>query len=164
MSERAADSLAAPRLVYSVECRGPDGALKWREAVPNLVTTAGKTDLIERYFRGSAYTAAWYLGLIAGAAPTLAAGDTLAAHAGWTESAAYAGNRPALSFAAAAAGSSTATAIVFTMTGAYTVSGAFVCTAASGTTGTLYSESAFSAVRAGGAGDTITVTVTQSAS
>ena len=164
MSDHPAECLAAPRLLYSVECRDAAGNLRWVEEVPNLVTTAGKTDLIERYFRASAYTAAWYLGLIAGASPTLVAADTLASHAGWTESAAYAGNRPALAFAAASAGSSTAAAIVFTMNATYTVSGSFVCTAASGTTGTLYSESAFSGVRSGVSGDTITVTVTQSAS
>jgi len=33
------------------------------EHVHNLVMTAGKTDMITQYFKGSAYTAAWYLGL-----------------------------------------------------------------------------------------------------
>jgi hypothetical protein len=164
MSDLTAEALRAPRLTYAVECRDAAGNLKWCETIENLVTTAGKTDLIEKYFRGIAYTAAWYLGLIAGASPTLAAGDTLASHAGWTEGNAYSGNRPALTFAAASAGSSSATAIVFTMTGAYTVSGAFVCSAASGTSGTLYSESAFATARSGASGDTLSVTVTQSAS
>ncbi len=164
MSDLTLEALSAPRMIYNVECRDAAGNLRWVEEVPNLVTTAGKTDLIEKYFRGSAYTAAWYLGLIATASPTLVAGDTLASHAGWTESAAYSGNRPALAFAAASAGSSAATAIVFTMNATYTVSGAFVASAASGTSGTLYSESAFATARSGASGDTLTVTVTQSAS
>jgi hypothetical protein len=70
---------AIARFTYTVQCIGPDGKEKWSETFQNLVTTAGKTDIIDKYFKASGYTAAWYLGL-AGAG-TKAVGDTLASHA-----------------------------------------------------------------------------------
>jgi hypothetical protein len=45
-----------PRFTYAIECIGPDGEVKWSETISNLVTTAGKNDLIDKYFKGSAYT------------------------------------------------------------------------------------------------------------
>jgi hypothetical protein len=74
---------AIARFTYTVQCIGPDGKEKWSETFQNLVTTAGKTDIIDKYFKASGYTAAWYLGL-AGAG-TKAVGDTLASHAGWSD-------------------------------------------------------------------------------
>ena len=78
---------------YEVECVDSDGQVKWVDTIENLVVTVGKNDLLDKYFAGSAYTAAWYMGLVDGAStPTYAAGDTLASHAGWTESTAYTGS------------------------------------------------------------------------
>ena len=55
------DALEAPAMTFEIECVGPDGQVKWRETVRNLVMTAGKTDIIDKYLKGSAYTAAgWY--------------------------------------------------------------------------------------------------------
>jgi hypothetical protein len=88
--------------------RRPDGEVKWVEEFDNLVTTEGKNDILDKYFKGSAYTAAWYLGLKG--TGSAAVGDTLASHAGWAEVTPYAGNRPAITFGTTAAGSNTATA------------------------------------------------------
>lgn len=156
------EGVDAPHIVYEVVCRGADGREQWRERFHNLVTTEGKTDLIDKYFKGSAYTAAWYLGLKG--AGSAAAGDTLASHAGWTELTPYSGNRPGITWGTTSAGSNTASGVAFSITGSATVAGAFICTAASGTTGTLYSAGDFSAARTVASGDTLTVTPTVSAS
>lgn len=154
----------APRFTYRVECIGADGQLKWTEEYTNLVTTAGKTDIIDKYFKGSAYTAAWFLGLKgAGAA---AVGDTMASHAGWAEVTAYSNaTLPAISFGTTAAGSNTATTVSFSINGTATVAGAFVTTNSTkgATTGTLYSAGDFAASRSVVSGDTLNVTLTVSA-
>lgn len=149
-----------PRFKYTVECVGADGKVRWTETFENLVTTAGKTDIVDKYFKGSGYTAAWYLGL-AGAG-TKAAGDTLASHAGWTEITAYTGNRQAITFGSTSGGSNTASAVSFSITGTATVAGAFIASAASGTSGTLYSVGDFAASRSVLSGDTLNVTMTVS--
>jgi len=154
----------SPRFRYQVECVGDDGQVKWSEDIDNLVTTAGKTDLIDKYFKGSAYSAAWYLGLKG--TGSVAAGDTAASHAGWSETNPYTGNRPAITFGTTAAGSNTATAVSFaiTLAGPTTVAGAFVASVNTGTTGVLYSAADFSTSRSVIAGDTLNVTLTVSAS
>ena len=152
-----------PYFTYSVECVGADGAVKWREQYTNLVTTAGKTDIIDKYFKGSAYTAAWFLGLKGAGTPVN--GDTLASHASWAEVAPYTGNRSAITFGTTAAGSNTATAVSYAITaaGPTTVAGAFVCSATSGTAGTLYSAGDYAVSRSVVAGDTLNTTLTVSA-
>lgn len=149
-----------PRFTYTVECVGPDGEVKWSETFENLVTTAGKNDIVDKYFKGSGYSAAWYLGLCG--AGTKAVGDTLASHSGWSEVNPYSGNRPAITFGTTSGGSNTATAVSFTITGTATVAGAFIASAASGTSGTLYSAGDFGASRSVLAGDQLNVTMTVS--
>lgn len=151
----------APRFTYNVECIGADGQVKWVEKYDNLVTTVGKTDLIDKYFKGAAYTAAWFLGLKG--TGTAVVGDTLASHAGWAEVNPYTGNRPAITFGTTAAGSNTATVVAYTITGTATVAGAFVGSVNTGTAGTLYSAGDFSVSRNVVLGDTLNVTLTVSA-
>lgn len=158
-----AEVVAGPRFIYDVECIGPDGEVRWTETFANLVTTAGKTDLIDKYFKGSAYTAAWYLGLKG--TGTAVVGDTLASHASWTEANPYTGNRPAITFGTTSGGSNTATAVSYSITvaGPTTVAGAFVASVNTGTSGTLYSAGDFAVSRSVTTGDTLNVTVTVSA-
>jgi hypothetical protein len=154
---------------YLIECYGPDGKLKWAEKFHNLVVTAGLTDSLDKHFKGSSYTAAWYVGLT-GTAPTFAAGDTMASHGGWTESAAYSqATRPALTLGTVTSGSvdNSASKAVFSINGGATIGGAFLNTVntKSGSTGTLYGGGAFTAGdRAVLSGDTLNVTVTLTAS
>jgi hypothetical protein len=155
--------------VYRFECRDKDGNLKWVEEVPNLVTTAGKNDILAKYFAGAGYTAAWFVGLVdGGSAPTYAATDTMAAHAGWTENVGFSnGARPALAGVGAPAGGSvTSTAAVFNINASGTIAGAFVNSDGTkgGTVGTLYGEASFAANRSVLSGDTLNVTVTLSVS
>jgi len=81
--------------VYTVECVGPDGQVKWTDSAHNLVVNQGLANMNAAYLAGSAQTVTWYIGLVTGpgSGTTFAAGDTLASHAGWTENTAYTGNR-----------------------------------------------------------------------
>jgi hypothetical protein len=52
----------------------------------NLVTTAGKHDMLDKYLAGSASSGAFYMGLISSVSYTaVAAADTMSSHADWTE-------------------------------------------------------------------------------
>lgn len=155
--------------VFHVQCHDKDGNLKWEVKQPNLVVNEGLQDMNDKYFSGSGYTAAWYLGLISGTGPTIAAADTLASHSGWTEipvTSGYSGNRKQLTFGSATEADpsviSNGTAAEFSMLGTYVVSGAFLCTVASGTSGILFSASEFDAPgdRSVVSGDTLNVTYT----
>lgn len=151
----------APYATYKVVCRGPDGETKWTEEFRNLVVTEGRNDVLNKYFKGSSYTAVWYVGLKSSAGGT-AAGDTLASHAGWTETTSYSGNRKAVTFGTVSAGSvdNSGSPCSFAMTGTVTVYGCFLATVDTGTSGTLYSVGDFSLSKAVTSGDTLSVTVT----
>lgn len=160
---QSGEALKAPAFRYRVECVGADGRVKWVEEFSNLVTTAGKNDLMTKYFKGSTYTAAWYLGLKG--TGSAAVGDTLASHAGWSEVNPYSGNRPAITFGTASGGSLAASsAVSYSITGSATVAGAFIASANTGTSGTLYSAGDFTAARSVVSGDTLNVTPTVTAS
>ena len=156
--------------VFTVTCVGADGVEKWSDTFHNLVVNEGLQDMNSKYFQGSGYTAAWYLGLVQGpgSGTTYAAGNTLASHAGWTEltpGTAYTGNRKAVTFGTATtadpsvidnSGSPSSFAMLVNST---VVAGAFLCSVASGTSGVLFSAGDFT----GGdktvdAGDTLNVT------
>lgn len=151
---------------YVAECHDAAGALKWREEIKNIVVNVGLDDLLSKYFKGAAYTAAHYVGLADGT-PTFAAADTMASHAGWAEVTDYSANRKALTLGSVAAQSvdNSASKATFAITGAATIGGAFVTTDAvkGATDGTLYGGAAFSADRSAESGDTVTVTVTLTA-
>lgn len=169
----AAEKGCAPRACFDVVCYDKDGNVKWRDVSYNLVTTAGKNDLLDKYLAGSSYTAAWYCGLISSVSySAIAAGDTMSSHAGWTEAGAtnapnYSGNRPALTFASASGGSkATSSASSFTFSGSGTIKGMFACSVATkdGTTGVLYNAVLFSGGdRAVVSSDVVNVSVTYSA-
>jgi hypothetical protein len=155
--------------VFTVTCHGSDGQLKWSDSFHNLVVNEGLQDMNSKYFKGSGYTAAWYLGLVTGpgSGTTFAAGNTLASHAGWTENTAYTGNRKAVTFGTATTADpsvidNSAAPSSFTMNAnAQVIAGAFLCSVASGTSGVLFSAGDFT----GGdktvdSGDTLAVTYT----
>jgi hypothetical protein len=168
----AAESASA-KGVYKIQCHDKDGNLKWEDEAPNLVVNVGLQDMNAKYFTGSSYTAAWYIGLYgAGASNTPAAGDTMSSHAGWTEVVAYSqATRPACTFgtpstANPSVATNSASPATFSINGTTTVGGAFLTSnnTKSGTTGTLYSAADFSSPgdRAVVSGDTLSVTYTLS--
>lgn len=156
------EQVEAPGFGFMLQCYDKDGKLKWEEHIHNLVTTEGKNNIIDNQFKGSGYTAAWFLGLKG--TGSAAAGDTLASHAGWSEVTPYSGNRPAIAFGTTSAGSNTATQISFTINASATVAGAFIASVNTGTAGKLYSAGDFAASRSVVSGDTLNVTPTVSVS
>lgn len=132
---------------------------QWSESVHNTVMIPGKTDILDKYLKGAAYTAAWYMILVGGVG-TIANTDTLASHPGWTEQTPYAGNRPTITWGTTSAGSNTATTVVITANANFTVTGAGICSVNTGTSGVLYSAASFAAARSGGSGDTLNITPT----
>jgi hypothetical protein len=153
---------------YVVEAFDSDGNLKWSDEFDNIVVTTGLNDMLDKYFKGSSYTAAHYVGLT-DSTPTVVAGDTMASHGGWVEIADYSqGTRPAFTPGTVSAGSvdNSASKAVFSINASVTVGGAFVTTNStkSGSTGTLYGAGAFTGGdRALINGDTLNVTVTATA-
>lgn len=194
MNPSLLEQLAAPAILYHVECIGPDEEdreeylrllqlaeiaeengrfaraielrdeaerllnQQWSETFQNLVTTEGKNDLLDKYLKGSSYTAAWYLGLKGTGSANAA--DTLASHGGWTEQTPYSGNRPAITWGTSSSGSNTASQVSISITGSATVAGAFVASVNTGTSGKLYSAGDFAASRTVASGDTLNVTPT----
>lgn len=156
------EAMEAPHFGFKVECVDADGKVKWVEKFRNLVTTEGKNSILSVYFDAATQITTWYLGLKG--TGSAAAADTLASHAGWSEVTPYAGNRPAITFGTASAGSLAGSQIAFTINASATVAGAFIASAASGTSGTLYSAGDFSASRSVVSGDTLNVTPTVTAS
>lgn len=153
--------------IFTIQCFDKDGNLKWEEQAHNLVVNVGLADMNNKYFTGSSYTAAWYLGLITGpgSGTTIAAGDTLSSHAGWNENTDYSGNRKSVSFAAASTADpsvidNSGSPAVFNMTGTATIAGAFLTSVSTGTSGILFSASDFQSPgdRAVVNGDTLNVT------
>lgn len=154
--------MPAPSMRFDVVCTRPDGSVRWRESVTNLVTTAGKTDIVDKYLKGSSYTAAWYL--ILKGTGSVAAGDTLVSHAGWTEVTPYVGNRPAITWGTTSSGSNTASGVAISINATATVAGAGCSSVNTGTSGVLYNISDFASARDLLSGDTLTVTPTLSVS
>ena len=166
----AVDKVAAGG-VFKVTCIGVDGQVKWEKNLKNLVVNVGLKDMNDKYFTGSAYTAAWYIGLYGAAASNdPAAGDTAASHAGWTEVVPYSNaTRPAATFAAATTAdpsviTNSASPASFSIDATATVGGAFLISdnTKSGSTGVLFSASDFAAPgdRSVASGDTLNVTYT----
>jgi len=156
---------------FTIQCYDKNGKLKWEDKNHNLVVNTGL-----QYMAGVALTSTtqittWYIGLYgAGASNTPAAGDTMASHAGWTEVAPYAGNRPQVTFVAATNANpsvvTNSTAVAYSINATATVGGAFLVSnnTRGGTTGTLFSAADFSAPgdRTVASGDTLNVTYTLS--
>lgn len=154
------DSVGAPQCSFKIECFDKDGNFKWEETIENLVMTGGKTDLMDKYLKGSAYTGAFYLGLKGAGVAVVA--DTLASHASWSEVTPYSGNRPSITWGTTTSGSNTATAVSITANAGATVAGAFIATVNTGTSGVLYDAADFGTARTVASGDVLNITPTLS--
>lgn len=166
--------------VYTFTCYDQDGNVKWEDGFENLTTNVGRQNLLDSYFANTGGGAV-VMGLMTNNAvpsSTPAYADTQGSHAGWFEAGAanaptYSGTRKTPTFSTATNANpsvlSTSSAVVFSMTGSGTVTGAFINIGGSSTidntTGTLFSAGNFTAgSKTVTSGDTINVTYTLSAS
>lgn len=163
--------------VYTVECYGPDGNLKWSDTFKNTVMTVGKNVALDAFLAGSAYTVVGpFMGLISSVSFTaIVAADTMASHAGWLEAGGanaptYTAPRKTAAWSAAAAGAKAlSAALSFAITGTGTIKGAFMVygtgavSTIDNTAGTLLSAGLFSGGdRAVLNGDTVNVSYSMS--
>jgi hypothetical protein len=156
--------------VFAIQCLDKDGNLKWKAESKNLVVNQGLQTMNAVYFTSGTQITTWYVGLITGpgSGTTIAAGDTLASHAGWTEYTDYSGNRKTATFATPTTAdpsvvTNSASPASFAISGAGgTVAGAFLASVATGTSGTLFSAADFQSPgdRSVVSGDTLNVTYT----
>jgi hypothetical protein len=143
---------------YHVRCFDKDGNLKWEDDINNVVTTVGKNLALDTYLAGAAYTVVGpFMGLISSVSySAVAAADTMASHAGWTEAGitnapTYSGGRKTCVWSAASGGSKAlSAALAFAITGSGTIKGCFLVygtgavSTVDNTAGTLYSAGLFS--------------------
>ena len=153
--------------IFKVKCFDKNGRLKWEDKAKNLVVNEGLNHQLDILFiSGTTQIDPWYLGLTDGT-PTVNAADTLASHTGWTEVTAYTGDRKEFvdTRTNQSVDNSASKASFAIGTNGTTVGGAFLCSVASGTSGTLLCAAAFSGGdKSADDGDTLEVQYTYSAS
>lgn len=147
---------------------GRDGTIKWEELVPkNLVVNDGLNKLLDVGLIGSSAVASWYCGLV-GTGETIASGDTMSTHAGWSEVTNYAtAARGEFVFARTdQTVSNSASTLSYSINTAGSIAGAFITSDSTkgGSAGTLLCAVAFnSGDKATSDGDTLTITYSFSA-
>lgn len=165
------------RLLGLVDSRAPEAdlfELKWADGFDNLVVNTGLDEILDKFWKGSGYTAAHYVGLLDAAVSPIAfaAADDEDTHAGWTEVTAYSeANRQTLTLGTVSGQSvdNSASKAAFSINATANVEGALVSTSNDKTppspiTGILISAGAFTGgFKAVDNGDTLNVTVTLTA-
>jgi hypothetical protein len=149
---------------WKFEAYDSEGNLKWSDTFTNLTTNEGLDEILDKFWKGSSYTASHFVGLTDGT-PTFAAADTLASNA-WTEVTAYSETvRQTLTLGTVSSQSvdNSASVASFSINGSTTVGGGFIATddTKGGTTGILIGGGALSSGdRSLVDGDTLNVSVT----
>jgi hypothetical protein len=162
---------------YELECFDRDGNIKWRDNVDNLIARVGLDYLLDSALSASALTTVGpFMGLISSVSySAIAAGDTMASHAGWREAGST--NAPTISgtrmtlnglFSASSAGiKGMSSNVTFNFTGTGTVKGVFLVTGSGAvatlmsTAGTLFSAGLFTGGdKVVGNGDTLNASFT----
>lgn len=140
-----------------------NGEVIWEDRAENLVVNAGLDHMLDATLSAGSQITSWYVGLKGTGTP--AAGDTLASHGTWSEIADYTGDRKAWTDGGVSSQSvsNSASKASFAIDDTVTVYGAFLCSAATGTSGTLFCAGDFSSSKALENGDTLEVTYTISA-
>lgn len=152
---------------FIVEHYDANGKLKGTYECPNGIVDAGIHHILETEFRSGAQITTWYIGLVDNSGfSAFANGDTMASHAGWSESSDYdEANRPTWSPGAAASRQITnGTTVDFTINATKTIKGIFITSnnTKGGTTGTLWSTAAFGSTVSVVDNDVLKVTYTLS--
>lgn len=142
------------------------GTHKWGVEWDNIVTNAGLDYALDVALSGGSQLSTWYVGLVNGASPTFAAGDTMSSHVGWTENQNYdEAARQTWTDGGVSSQSVTNSASTadFTInTDSQTLGGAFLVSdnTKGGTIGTLYAEGDFASDKSADDNDTLSVTAT----
>lgn len=149
-----------PKCRYYIQHFNKAGELIGTYELKNDITNQGKNALLDIMFHGTTQVTTWYIGLIDSSGYTaVAAGDTLASHAGWNEFTNYTGNRPAWPEDAASGQITTnGTAITIAILGSGTLKGTFLASVATGTSGTLWGTALYTTPPAVTNGDSFKVT------
>jgi hypothetical protein len=135
---------------------------------PNGIVDEGMNHILDTQFTGSAQVSTWYIGLVDNSGfSAFNDADTLASHAGWSETTTYSeSNRVTWDEDAASSRSiSNTTTADFSINATGNLKGIFVSSnnvKSTGNTGVLWSTAAFSSVVAHSDGDTLKVTYTVS--
>jgi len=143
-----------------------EGNLKWEDEDDNLVVNEGLNHLLDVTLSGATPITTWYIGLINGASPTLAAADTMSSHSGWTPNQNYSESvRQTWTEAGVSSQSisNTASPATFSINvNSQTIGGVFLTSSNTkgGTAGSLYAEFAFGTAKALDSGESIEVTYT----
>jgi hypothetical protein len=136
---------------FKAQCFRQDGSLRWEEEFNNGVTNLGFNLMLDSTFKNGSATLYpnWYIGLI-GTSTSLAAGDVMSSHSGWTEDFTHYDEttRPQWTAGSAASKSITnSSSVNFTMnTDSTVIKGIFVTSdngGSSRTTGLLWSTGLF---------------------
>lgn len=144
-----------------------DGMMIGLYPVFNGITNQGKMKVLDVMFNSSTAIAStsWYIFLIdnGGGSPSLANGDTMGSHSGWTEFSSYSGNRKLWGQGSASGNAVTnASPVTFDISGSGTLYGIGIVSVATGGTGSdiLWSTAAFNATVPVTNGDQMKVTYT----
>lgn len=150
--------------VWEVVCRRPDGSIRWRERAENLIVDAGVNYALDAALSGGTPVTTWYIGLKNSG--SVAAGDTMASHSGWTENENYdEATRPQWQEGGVSAKSisNSGNAASFSIdTNSQSIAGCFLTSNSTkgGTTGTLFSAVDFASAKSADDGDSLEVTYT----
>lgn len=126
-------------------CYNADGSIAWTRDFHNGVTRGGLDYLGQVGFTAGTQITPWYAGLINSTpSPSLAYGDTISSHSGWSEFTGYSGNRSQWVNAQAGQIVSSTGSFSWPITSNGSVSGLFFIGGSGsatkgGTTGTLWS-------------------------
>lgn len=157
--------------VFTATCFMPDGSIRWKAEAHNLVVNQGLQDMNTKYFKGSTYTATWFIGLYGAATSNNPlATDTAASHPGFTEITPYSNvTRPVATFGTASTADpsvidNSSSAASFSINATATIGGAFLISDGTkgGSAGVLFSAADFESPgdRSVFVGDIITITYT----
>lgn len=151
------------RGLFTIEHRNKEGELIGVYQVPNGIVDTGLNYLLDAGFNGGSAISTWYIGLVDNAGFSLFANsDTMASHAGWSESTAYTeANRVTWTSGAASGRAITnGSTVDFSINATVTLHGIFVSSdnTKGGTSGTLWSTAAFASNVTANNGDTLKVT------
>ena len=154
--------------IFRIKCFDPERNLKWETESKNLVVNEGLNHILDTIFTlgGEVASANYFIGLTDGT-PSISPNDVLAAHAGWIEVTAYteASRQEYVETRTSLTVDNSAAKAIFSMNSSSTVGGAFISSAASGTSGMLLAASAFAnGDKSVTSGDTIEVQYDFSAS